>query len=195
MTSNIQDEQLQALSSLSTAPHTVVMIYANMHSRVFRYSVSSLQTRLESSPLADTVQLSSVAKFARPRAVMQRRSLLTPTAVRSGNTTYPTNALNLPGLLTLSQTADLVQEMYLRELKNYKPPQIKASDAEGHVQKFQMPKPPASPEEGDIATDLKAYESQEVELESQVVAASATAVKPDYFLEDDDDDEEAPAAH
>lgn len=83
--------------------------------------------------------------------------------------------------------------MYLRELKNYKPPQIKASDAEGHVQKFQMPKPPASPEEGDIATDLKAYESQQVELEGQAGEAGATAVEQDWFEEDEE--EEAPAAH
>ncbi|KAK5243196.1 ATP synthase F0 subcomplex subunit H atp14, partial [Cryomyces antarcticus] len=79
-------------------------------------------------------------------AVMGRRTFIAPTAIRQ---------------------ADIVQDMYLRELKGYKPPQIKASDADAHVQKFTAPKPPPSPEETDIANELKAYESQQVEVEGQ----------------------------
>ncbi len=61
--------------------------------------------------------------------------------------------------------ADLVQDLYLRELKNYKPTQTKISDASGHVQAFSIPKPPPSPEEIEIANDLKDYEDQLVEIE------------------------------
>jgi F-type H+-transporting ATPase subunit h len=81
--------------------------------------------------------------------------------------------------------------MYLRELKNYKPPTVKASDAEGHVQKFTVPKTPASPEEADIASELKAYEDQTVELEGQA-EDGAPAVEEDWFEEEE---EEVAAAH
>jgi F-type H+-transporting ATPase subunit h len=82
--------------------------------------------------------------------------------------------------------------MYLRELKNYKPPQIKASDAEGHVQKFTIPKAPASPEETDIANELKSYETQQVELEGASTEGGAAPVEEDWFEEEE---EEVPAAH
>ena len=88
--------------------------------------------------------------------------------------------------------ADLVQDMYLRELKNYKPPQVKASDAEGHVQKFAIPKAPASPEETDIANELKSYETQQVELEGASTEPGAAPVEEDWFEEEE---EEVPAAH
>jgi len=84
--------------------------------------------------------------------------------------------------------------MYLRELKNYKPPQTKPSDAEGHVQKFSMPKPPPSPEESDIANELKAYETQAVEVEgTSAEGTGAAPVEEDWFEEEEE--EEAPAAH
>jgi F-type H+-transporting ATPase subunit h len=85
--------------------------------------------------------------------------------------------------------------MYLRELKNYKPPAVKASDAEGHVQKFSIPKPPPSPEETDLASEMKAYETQTVELEGQA-AEGEEAVVEDWFDEEADElkDEKA-AAH
>ena len=89
--------------------------------------------------------------------------------------------------------ADLVQDLYLRELKAYKPTPIKASDAEGHVQKFSVPKAPRSPEEGDIANDLKAYEEQQVEIEGQAASGEAGAAEDDWFEEEEE--EETPAAH
>lgn len=73
--------------------------------------------------------------------------------------------------------ADIVQDLYLRELRNYKPSAVKASDSEGHVQKFFPPKAPQSPEESDIANDLKAYENQQVEVEGQ--AGEGGAANPD----------------
>ncbi|KAK1031778.1 ATP synthase F0 subcomplex subunit H atp14 [Friedmanniomyces endolithicus] len=108
-------------------------------------------------------------------ALTIRRTLITPTAIRQ---------------------ADLVQDMYLKELKAYKTPPVKANDAEGQVQKFAMPKPPTSPEEADIANDLKAYEDQVPEVEGQAVAGSAGAPEEDWF-EDPEDEADAPsgAAH
>ncbi|KAL1640768.1 putative mitochondrial f1f0 atp synthase subunit atp14 [Diplodia seriata] len=120
--------------------------------------------------LAQTIRASrlSVGRLAQRNAVMARRTFLTPTAVRQ---------------------ADLVQDMYLRELKNYKPTPVKPTDAEGHVQKFSIPKAPQSPEESDLAGELKEYEAQQPEVEGQAAGETA-AVEEDWFEEE----EEAPAA-
>ncbi len=85
---------------------------------------------------------------------------------------------------------DLVQELYLRELKNYKVPAVKANDAEGQVQKFTAPKTPKSPEEADIANELKAYEASAVEIEGQADAGEgADIVEEDWFVEEPEEDE------
>ncbi|KAL1632799.1 ATP synthase F0 subcomplex subunit H atp14 [Neofusicoccum ribis] len=125
--------------------------------------------------LAQTIRASrlSVGRLAQRNAVMARRTYLTPTAVRQA----------------ASIAADLVQDMYLRELKNYKPTPVKPTDAEGQVQKFAIPKPPTSPEESDLASDLKEYETQQPEVEGQA-AGETSAVEEDWFEEE----EEAPAA-
>lgn len=80
--------------------------------------------------------------------------------------------------------------MYLKELKAYKPTPLKASDSEGHVQKFSAPKPPHSPDEGDIAQDLKAYEEQQVEVEGQPTAGDPDPAEWDWFEPPEDWPEE-----
>lgn len=70
-------------------------------------------------------------------------------------------------------TADFVQELYLKELKAYKAPAVKPTDAEGHVHTFTPPKVPASPEEADLASSLKEYENMAVEVEGADAQASA----------------------
>jgi F-type H+-transporting ATPase subunit h len=82
--------------------------------------------------------------------------------------------------------ADIVQDLYLKELKAYKAPAVKASDSEGHVQKFSIPAAPPSPEEADIASELKAYEGQ--------AAAGAAPVEQDWF-EEPVEEEEGHGAH
>ncbi|GAB7351421.1 hypothetical protein MBLNU459_g2088t1 [Dothideomycetes sp. NU459] len=115
----------------------------------------------------------SLVRVARQQSAMTfRRTFITPTAVRQ---------------------ADLVQDLYLRELKAYKVPAVKANDSEGHVQLFSIPKPPPSPEESDIAKDLSAYESQQVEIEGQGEPGAAS-VETDWFDESELADDE-PAHH
>jgi len=95
---------------------------------------------------------------------------------------------------TVSRRADFVQELYLRELKSYKLPPVKDSDAAGQVAAFSMPKTPASPEEADLAASLKEYESMAVEVEGQEPAAGGGAAQPvveDWLV---DEEEEAHAA-
>jgi len=79
--------------------------------------------------------------------------------------------------------------MYLREVQSYKPTPVKASDSEGHVQKFSIPKAPATPEEGNLANELKDYESQQPEMEGQ--AATGESVVEDWFEEPEEKPEEA----
>jgi F-type H+-transporting ATPase subunit h len=95
-------------------------------------------------------------------------------------------------LTSAVRRADPVQDLYLKELKAYKPTPIKAGDADEHVQKFALPKAPASPEEANLAGELSAYESQEVEVEGQAAAGEAAPVEQHWFEEDE---EEAAAAH
>ena len=88
--------------------------------------------------------------------------------------------------------ADFVQELYLKELKSYKTPAVKESDADGQVQAFAMPNTPTSPEETDLAGSLKEYESMAVEIEGQDASAASAqggaAALPDW-LEAEEEDE------
>ncbi|EXJ80629.1 F-type H+-transporting ATPase subunit H [Capronia epimyces CBS 606.96] len=92
-----------------------------------------------------------------------------------------------------SKMPDLIQDLYLKELRAYKPPPQKASDAEGHVQKFTPPPPPKSPEETNLASEMKEYEEQAVEIEGQG-AAGETQAEEDFF-EDIEEDDDEPAHH
>jgi F-type H+-transporting ATPase subunit h len=86
---------------------------------------------------------------------------------------------------TVSRRADFVQELYLKELKAYKPAAIKESDAEGQVKTFNLPKTPVSPEEADLASSLKEYESLNVEVEGQEATASGVPpALPDWLVEE-----------
>ncbi|QIW95052.1 hypothetical protein AMS68_000570 [Peltaster fructicola] len=88
--------------------------------------------------------------------------------------------------------ADIIQDMYLKELKGFKPAPIKASDADAHVQKFKIPAAPASPEDIDVAKELKEYEAQQPEVEGQAGEAGATPVEQDWFEQPEEDE---PAHH
>ena len=87
--------------------------------------------------------------------------------------------------------------MYLKELRAYKIPQPKPNDAEGHVQKFNSPAPPKSPEESNLASEMKAYEDQQVEVEGQASAGEAKEPEDDYFedMKQFDEEEQHGAAH
>lgn len=71
--------------------------------------------------------------------------------------------------------------MYLKSLREYKAPPQQASDAEGQVQKFNPPSAPKSPEESNLANDMKAYEDQAVEIEGQASTGEQQEPEEDYF--------------
>ncbi|KAF6808127.1 mitochondrial f1f0 atp synthase subunit [Colletotrichum musicola] len=113
---------------------------------------------------------SAVTRLARPSAV-QMRGFIAP---------------------TVSRRADFVQELYLKELKAYKPTPVKDSDAQGQVQTFSIPQTPKSPEEADLAASLKEYESMAVEVEGQdasAVAADGAPVQRDWLMIEEDEEE------
>jgi F-type H+-transporting ATPase subunit h len=66
-------------------------------------------------------------------------------------------------------------------------PAVKANDSEGHVQKFVAPKTPKSPEETDIANELKAYEASTVEVEGQA-EGGAVQEELDWFEEEPEEE-------
>ncbi|KAI6770168.1 hypothetical protein HG530_004797 [Fusarium avenaceum] len=102
------------------------------------------------------------------------------------------NAVQVRGFIapTVSRKADFVQELYLKELKAYKTPVVKESDAEGNVQTFNIPKTPISPEETDLAGNLKEYESMAVEIEGQDAAAQGAGTpQVADWLEAEEDEE------
>ena len=83
----------------------------------------------------------------------------------------------------------------MKELRAYKPAQVKASDADGHVQKFTPPASPKSPEETNLASEMQEYESQTVEIEG-AAAPGETQAEEDFFEDIDAiDAEEKEAAH
>ena len=86
-----------------------------------------------------------------------------------------------------------MQELYLKELKAYKPTPVKDSDAKGQVLEFAQPKAPKSPEEADLASSLKEYESMAVEVEGQETTAdgAAPAVVEDWLVDEEDVDDHA----
>ena len=71
---------------------------------------------------------------------------------------------------------------------------MKPSDSQGHVQNFSMPKAPTSPEESNIANELRSYEEQQVEVEGQAQSGEASAVEEDWF-EPEEEEEESKSAH
>lgn len=84
--------------------------------------------------------------------------------------------------------------MYLKEVRAYKPAPQKASDSEGHVQKFTLPKAPKSPEETNLTNDMEAYEKQAVEVEGQATSGETEPVNQDWF-EEDEEPQEAAGGH
>ena len=82
-----------------------------------------------------------------------------------------------------------MQELYLKELKAYKPAPIKETDSVGQVATFSVPKTPKSPEEADLASSLKEYETMAVEVEGQEGAAAGqpAAVVEDWLVEEEEE--------
>jgi len=108
------------------------------------------------------------------------RSVLARTALRQ-----PVLARTF--VVTAARKADPIQEIYLRELKAFKPKPESAAAAEEAVKKWSPPAAPPLPESANasIADELSAYEAQSVEVEGQEgVEGEVVAKEEDWFEED-----------
>ncbi|KAK9385041.1 ATP synthase complex subunit H-domain-containing protein [Lipomyces mesembrius] len=78
---------------------------------------------------------------------------------------------------------DIIQDLYLKELKSYKAPPVKATDSVGQVKPWVAPSTPAPPVvEASAPTDLSEYESQIVEVEGVSAAAEEESDVEDWFV-------------
>lgn len=86
---------------------------------------------------------------------------------------------------TSARRADIITDLYVKEVKAFKAPTLTAADAAGSVKEWSAPAAPAAPAvEGDVAAELSEYESSGVEVESAKPAAegAADAVAEDWFV-------------
>ena len=78
-------------------------------------------------------------------------------------------------------TSDIVTDMYLKSLKEFKPTPSKASDAEGQVKAWSVPKAPSAPAvASDVSGELSAYESSEADA-TDAKASSSSESDGDWF--------------
>ncbi|KAK6527066.1 hypothetical protein TWF281_010260 [Arthrobotrys megalospora] len=105
-------------------------------------------------------------------------------------------------VVSASRRSDIVQDLYLRELKAYKPTPPKANDHEGQVRIWKAPAVASTPDLGEasLTSDISAYQAQIVETESGVPDATAEGAAPvknadDWFDEEAAFAEEKPAHH
>ncbi|KAF3937981.1 hypothetical protein ABW19_dt0205342 [Dactylella cylindrospora] len=96
-------------------------------------------------------------------------------------------------VVSAPRQADLVQDLYLRELKAYKPAPPKANDHEGQVRVWNTPSAPAVPDFGEatLTQDISSYQAQIVETESGAPDASETSAASAKPLDDWFDEEAA----
>ncbi|KAF3203962.1 hypothetical protein TWF106_001821 [Orbilia oligospora] len=146
------------------------------------------QERIFFSPLSlNTFNMSFALRAS--RSILPRASA----ALQSQTRTFAVSA---------SRRSDIVQDLYLRELKSYKPTPPKANDHEGQVRVWKAPATASTPDLGEasLTSDISAYQAQVVETESGVPDAAAEGAVPvknadDWFDEEAAFAEEKPAHH
>ncbi|KAK2072820.1 hypothetical protein P8C59_007152 [Phyllachora maydis] len=144
---------------------------------------------LDSLPTQTDAMISSISRVSGAR-----KAIAAVSRIANNNNVAVASQMRTFIAPTVSRRADFVQELYLKELKSYKPAPIKDSDAAAHVQTFNLPKTPKSPEEADLASNLKEYESMAVEVEGQNADGAKPAALEDW-LEDEEEEEEGHGHH
>ena len=107
----------------------------------------------------------------------------------------PANVTRMQFHVSAVSRADLIQEMYIRELNNYKSPPADAKAAEQATKAWKVPQSPAVPSmEDNIDAELNAYREEAVELNTSSAAATAedgkaTEVEEDWLVIEDPEEE------
>lgn len=87
------------------------------------------------------------------------------------------------------QRANLISDLYVSQIKAFKPTPFTAKDAEAATKSFELPSKPAVPETDISADSLSQYEAADVETEA-VGSSGSVAAEEDWFVF-----EEAEEAH
>ncbi|KAH9003672.1 ATP synthase complex subunit H-domain-containing protein [Lactarius hatsudake] len=162
-------------------------------STILKHAASAVRTPFLHTGCFHVIDTNLFLK-ARLSARSRVRAYATTSAARKGKIS-PTLCFSRPTLTPL--LADLVQDLYLKELRIYKAPPAAKDAHVGAVKAFSVPTTPSAPTLPDLATELAAYDATEP------TRADATDVSPVHggpaagaeaylaFLEADEVQEEA----
>ncbi|BGP27537.1 F-type H+-transporting ATPase subunith [Rhodotorula toruloides] len=92
-----------------------------------------------------------------------------------------------PFSATSAPSKDLIQDLYLRELRSYKPKP--AASAQGATKSYSTPSAPKAPEVPDakaLASELAAYEASSPDVATTAPGVAAEATEDDATLGADD---------
>lgn len=82
----------------------------------------------------------------------------------------------------------MISDLYVKELKAFKPTPLSAADAEGSTKKWAAPISPKTPEVEGSTEELASYDSAEVFTQSETVSEDgAPAVEEDWFVFPEED--------
>lgn len=79
------------------------------------------------------------------------------------------------------QRNNLVADLYVQQIKQFKPTPVAVDQAEG-IKEFKLPAKPSIPSDEVSADAVASYESAEVDTESAPVSGSAPAAEEDWFV-------------
>ena len=82
------------------------------------------------------------------------------------------------------QRSNLVSDLYIQQIKAFKPTPFSENDVESSVKAFQLPTKPSVPESEISADTLSQYESSEVETAASEPSSvgNEAAVEEDWFV-------------
>lgn len=83
-----------------------------------------------------------------------------------------------------------MSDLYIQQIKAFKPTPLSEKDIESSVKKFQLPAKPSVPEAEISADALSQYESSEVETETSKPATStnAASAEEDWFVFEEEEE-------
>lgn len=84
------------------------------------------------------------------------------------------------------QRSNLIGELYIQQIKQFKPTPVPANASEG-IKEFKLPAKPAAPSDEVSSDAVAAYESAPVETES-APSGSAPAAEEDWFVFEDEEE-------
>lgn len=81
-----------------------------------------------------------------------------------------------------------VSDLYIEQIKAFKPTPLSSQEASEAVKKFQLPQKPSVPAEEISADSLGKYESSEVETETKSSSGEAITPEEDWFVFEEEEE-------